>query len=157
MSSYKTTGALMVGGKPAAPDVSSVPCNLKASYKTGLERGESDGTSKHFSHIMLVDFPTDVRDDWNADSVGGNADTVYVPNKNGTAFKVAPAPEMSPAQAQLALAATTAAQRKDRRIIDASRIVVELASGHRSSARRTERHTYRRRPTCLYDAQATGR
>ena len=38
-----------------------------------------------YSHIMKVAVGTDVRDDYNG---SGRADTVYVPNQNGSGFKV---------------------------------------------------------------------
>ena len=73
---------------PAAPDVAAVACHLKACYSAGLERGEGDGVDKKFTHVLLVDYPTDIRDDWDNETVGNNADTVYVPDKNGVSFRV---------------------------------------------------------------------
>jgi hypothetical protein len=73
---------------PASPDVAGVVCLLKADYGLGLERGEGDSASKKYSHKMLVDCATDIRDAYDAGTIGANADTVYIPDKNGVAYKV---------------------------------------------------------------------
>ncbi len=54
----------------------------------GLEHGEGDSTAKKYTHKMMVDWCADIRDAWDNESVGGTADTVYIPDKNGTGFKV---------------------------------------------------------------------
>jgi hypothetical protein len=67
---------------PAAPDVAGVKCLL-------TPRGQSTLTSQNYTHVMLVGPTVDVRDDYNAGFVAGaNADSVYVPDRNGTKFNV---------------------------------------------------------------------
>jgi hypothetical protein len=73
---------------PAAPDVAAVRCRLGADYGAGLEHGEGDSPDLKFTHTLLVDVATDVRDGYDAGTVGGTADTVYVPDKTGTAWTV---------------------------------------------------------------------
>lgn len=73
---------------PTAPDVAGVRGQLKALYGVGLERGESDGISKKFTHMLLVACPTDIRDAYDAGSIGTTADTVYIPDKDGVGYKV---------------------------------------------------------------------
>jgi hypothetical protein len=73
---------------PAAPDVAAVRCHLQADYARRMETGESEQPALRFTHALLLDVAADVRDDF--DSWGGLVanDTVYVPDKNGTAFRV---------------------------------------------------------------------
>lgn len=76
---------------PAAPDVAAVPCLLTGDYDRYLESGEGDSTSsgRHYTHVMLVAPDADVRDglvDLTWDPSGH--DVVYVPDQNGTKFRV---------------------------------------------------------------------
>jgi hypothetical protein len=73
---------------PAAPDVAGVPCRVKADYRRGLEAGEGNSAAQRFTHIALVLLGADVRDDYNLGTVGAGADTVFIPDRNGTPFKV---------------------------------------------------------------------
>jgi hypothetical protein len=73
---------------PAAADVAGVACHLRALYSLGLEAEEGGTAAKKFTHVMDVAFRTDVRDAYDAGTVGATADTIYVPDKNGTPFKV---------------------------------------------------------------------
>lgn len=74
---------------PAAPDVAGVSCFIIGNYSSYfLDQGEAAVASLRFTHLMLVDTATDIRDDWNAGSVGANQDSVYIPNKNGTQLVV---------------------------------------------------------------------
>lgn len=75
-------------GPPAAPSVAGVACHLDANFARGLEVGESTAVANRFTHVILVDATVDVRDDYNLGAVGVNLDSVYIPDKNGTAFKV---------------------------------------------------------------------
>jgi hypothetical protein len=70
---------------PATPDVQGVKCFLSASYFEGLEHGEKDSIVDKFTHWMMVDLNTDIRDDYDAGTLprSGNFDTIYVPNQNG--------------------------------------------------------------------------
>lgn len=73
---------------PSAADVAAVPCLLRAMYALGLETDEGGAVSKKFTHVLDVDYRTDIRDDYDAGTVGANADTVYVPDAAGTPFTV---------------------------------------------------------------------
>jgi hypothetical protein len=65
---------------PSSPDVPGVPCYLRGSYYAGLEHGEGDPTNLKYSHVMLVDVNTDVRDAYNLGQVVANAsDSVFIP------------------------------------------------------------------------------
>jgi hypothetical protein len=73
---------------PAAPDVAAVPCRLEGSYARRMGRGEGMVAGYRFTHVMLVDPAADIRDALADYNVGANADTVYVPDRNGTPFRV---------------------------------------------------------------------
>jgi hypothetical protein len=73
---------------PANPDVAAVACFFKAIFSLGLENGEGDATSKKFDHVLIVDCSTDIRDAYNAGTIGATADTVYIPDKNGVGYTV---------------------------------------------------------------------
>jgi hypothetical protein len=73
---------------PAAPSVAAVPCCLTASYHKALEKGEGDGATLRFTHVLLVNVSVDIRDNYNLGGVGFFADSVYVPDQNGTRFTV---------------------------------------------------------------------
>ena len=73
---------------PAAPAVAGVACWLDASYDRRSETGEGDTNNLRFTHLMIVDVSVDIRDAMNNFVAGSTADTVYVPDKNGTPFVV---------------------------------------------------------------------
>ncbi len=73
---------------PAAPDVGAVPCYLKAIYPQGMQRGQGQAMNLHFTHSLLVDPTADIRDDYNANVIGPNADTIFIPDKTGTPWSV---------------------------------------------------------------------
>ncbi len=68
---------------PAAPDVAAVKCFLEP-------KGQSTLTTQNYTHVLWVGPTIDIRDDTSGGtfSVGANTDKVYVPDKNGTLFKV---------------------------------------------------------------------
>ena len=73
---------------PAAPDVAAVPCVLEAAFGAGaaLVYSSADWV---YTHVMLVGPTADVRDSYTGSHTFGAApDTVYVPDKNGTGFRV---------------------------------------------------------------------
>ncbi len=72
---------------PAAPTSAGNPCLFRPDYSTGLECGEGDGATFRFDAVLLCDLNTDVRDAYDAGLVNGQADTVYLPDKSGTAWK----------------------------------------------------------------------
>jgi hypothetical protein len=68
---------------PSAPDVPGVVCALEP-------KGQSTLTTPDYTHVLLVSPTTDIRDDFSPGTLtaGPNADTVWIPNKNGTSFTV---------------------------------------------------------------------
>ena len=74
---------------PDDPDVTAAQGDLVALYRSGLASDEAAATTeKKFTHWFQTTWDTDVRDDWSLDTVGPDADTIYIPDKNGTGFKV---------------------------------------------------------------------
>ena len=63
-------------------------CQLKAHYNLGLETGEGDTVTKKFTHTIIVDCSADIRDDYDAGTIGASADVVKIPDTNGTPFQV---------------------------------------------------------------------
>jgi len=85
-----TTADLYRSGRapPAAPDVSAVPIYLAADFTRRMETGEGEIAAMRYTHTLLCDIATDIRDafaQWTGTFVG---DSVWVPNKNGTKFVV---------------------------------------------------------------------
>ncbi|MCI0642786.1 MAG: hypothetical protein L0Y72_19955 [Gemmataceae bacterium] len=70
---------------PAAPDVAGVACTLRPFFPAGFEFAEADVTF-NVTHVMEVELGADIRD--NASAFGPGGDKVYVPDKNGTRFRV---------------------------------------------------------------------
>ena len=73
---------------PAPPSVAGVACYLSAIYGQGIEQGESTASSFRYTHLLLVGPTVDIRDDYNAGAAGGAVDSVYIPDKNGTQWRV---------------------------------------------------------------------
>jgi hypothetical protein len=73
-----------------SPAVTGVPCSLSSDYRDRRRRGEQMNANLRFSHILLVDVNTDIRDGWAdfASGSGNSADMVYIPDDSGTVFKV---------------------------------------------------------------------
>lgn len=67
---------------PSAPDVAGVACRLEALtvYDTS--------TNEYVTHLLYVPATTDVRDNYPNFLDGRDGDKVYVPDKNGTLFRV---------------------------------------------------------------------
>jgi hypothetical protein len=74
---------------PAAPDVAGVPCLLQPDYVRGRGAAGAD-PSKSWTHVLIVDLASDVRDGWSAGVPlqPGAYDRVYVPDRSGTPFSV---------------------------------------------------------------------
>jgi hypothetical protein len=89
-----TTCAIYRAGHapPASPDVAAVPCHLGSSFHKRKHIGENMPWQVRFTHILTVDLNTDIRDDWQNFVTGisgsNQEDIVYIPDQNGTAFKV---------------------------------------------------------------------
>lgn len=72
---------------PAAPDVAAIACFLQANYRLGQETAERD-SNQSWTHVMLLEVSVDIRDCYLGGGALGAQDTVYVPDQNGTPFKV---------------------------------------------------------------------
>jgi len=76
----------------ATPDVANVPCFLKASYYDREEHGEKDPVITRWTHTMMMDISTDVRDGYSYGNYGNNPDSVTIPagatGANRTIFNV---------------------------------------------------------------------
>ncbi len=76
-----------INAPPAAPDVAAVSCYLQADWRGGLETSERDPLLT-WTHVMLINVSIDIRDAYGGQGVTGAEDKVYVPDQNGTSFKV---------------------------------------------------------------------
>lgn len=70
------------------PSVAAVPCALLPAFRPGLEAAELGSAALLWTHLLIVDLDTDLRDDYDAGAFGAGGDTVYVPDQNGTGFLV---------------------------------------------------------------------
>src|SRR4051794_33795735 len=73
---------------PAAPDVAAVRGCLQGDYERRMEVGESEAAALRYTHVLLVDVGTDVRDGFDLFGAAGTEDGVYVPDKTGTRYRV---------------------------------------------------------------------
>ena len=75
---------------PAAPDVAAVPCVLTGAFEAGTRPVPTGiSTALVYTHVMLVDPSADIRDSYSGQgNLGAGQDTVYVPDRTGTAFRV---------------------------------------------------------------------
>jgi hypothetical protein len=78
---------------PAAPDVAAVAIALSPDFANAHGVQTTTSTTLRWTHILLCALTTDIRDAFagggpTAESFNANPDTVYVPDKNGTPFKV---------------------------------------------------------------------
>lgn len=84
---YRNSSASPPPGNP--PDVTGVPIFLVADYRQRLTIGAGDGSSYQFTHIALCAPGTDIRDSMiNFSFNAGGNDDIYVPDLNGTRFRV---------------------------------------------------------------------
>jgi hypothetical protein len=76
---------------PGTPDVAAVPGHLHSVFRQGLEAGQGMAdTDQRFSHILMVAADVDVRDVYDAGVLlpGHDPDTIYIPDRDGTSFRV---------------------------------------------------------------------
>ncbi len=73
---------------PASPDVASQRCALHADYERRMETGESEVRPLRYTHVLLLDPLTDVRDGFSQFDQAGTEDSVFIPDRNGTRFRV---------------------------------------------------------------------
>lgn len=73
---------------PSTPDGEGVSCHLRPDFGKGAEANDGGSAAMQWTHILLVPLGTDVRDAFANGAVGTALDTLYIPDKNGTPFKV---------------------------------------------------------------------
>jgi hypothetical protein len=74
---------------PSDPDVAGVPGHLTPAFRAGMEMNEAAVISAIcYTHVLLVETATDIRDAYAGQRVYMEQDTVYVPDQDGTAFRV---------------------------------------------------------------------
>jgi hypothetical protein len=73
---------------PSAPDITAVPCFLSCDWRGGQEAGDRNSNSLTWTHILLVDGKSDLRDGYAGQSAFSPQDTIYVPDQTGTPFLV---------------------------------------------------------------------
>lgn len=74
---------------PAAPDVAGIQILLMPWYSHSHEAAITSSTTNRWTHIAVVPTGTDIRDGYQGEANPMvNPDTVYIPDKNGTPFKV---------------------------------------------------------------------
>ena len=75
---------------PAAPAVAAVACHLRPDWRAGQEQGDRVGALDPlvWTHVLLVSAGVDIRDAYTGAMGWTEQDTVYIPDQNGTAYKV---------------------------------------------------------------------
>ncbi len=75
---------------PAAPAVAAVAGYLRPDWRAGQEQGDRTGALAQlvWTHVLLVDASVDIRDAYTGGMGRTEQDTVYIPDQNGTAYKV---------------------------------------------------------------------
>src|ERR1700730_2529128 len=73
---------------PAAPDVAGVQIFLKPDWLGSHNKGFYNDSAFIWTHIMFVAPTTDSRDKFQGSMTSSDLDTVWIPDKNGTRFKV---------------------------------------------------------------------
>src|SRR5437870_11149395 len=75
---------------PAAPDVSAVKGGLIPQYAEARTHVTTvtAGVTDRWTHTLLLDVTVDIRDGYSFSNIGTGFDTVYIPDKNGTPFRV---------------------------------------------------------------------
>jgi hypothetical protein len=74
---------------PSTPDVAGIRGLLQPDYAGG-RRAHTNDPSKAWTHVLMVDLSTDIRDGWltGVPLQAGLFDKVYIPDQNGTLFSV---------------------------------------------------------------------
>jgi hypothetical protein len=73
---------------PASPAVAGVPCQLTPDWRMGQEHGDRKVNTLTWTHIMLVDDSTDIRDAYTGQETSSVQDSVYIPDHTGTQYLV---------------------------------------------------------------------
>ncbi|MCI0680681.1 MAG: hypothetical protein L0Y71_01140 [Gemmataceae bacterium] len=75
---------------PAAPAVAGVACYLQPDWRAGQDQGDRANLPAvlAWTHVLLMDTSVDVRDCYLGSLTFGAQDMVYIPDQNGTPFRV---------------------------------------------------------------------
>jgi len=73
---------------PAAPDVAAVPIALKPDWQGANDKGFYQVSALMWTHVMFVQPHVDIRDKFTGSMTSADQDTVWIPDQNGTRFKV---------------------------------------------------------------------
>src|SRR5688572_13732544 len=75
---------------PAAPAVAGVACYLQPDWRGGQENGDRSAlmVQHTWTHLLLLAATVDIRDGYTGILGFTAQDTVYIPDQNGTAFRV---------------------------------------------------------------------
>jgi len=68
--------------------VAGVACFLQADYERRQEQGEGDNSLLRYTHVLLVDVDTDIRDDFKRLQRNGHHRLSVCSDQNGTWFRV---------------------------------------------------------------------
>jgi hypothetical protein len=68
---------------PNPPDIAGVACHLAPDWRLGSQNAQGDPVWR-WTHVMYCNIGVDIRDGWPT----APANSVYMPNFNGTQFKV---------------------------------------------------------------------
>jgi hypothetical protein len=74
-------------GPPSAPALKTV-CFLQCDWRGGQEAGDRVVNTLTWTHVMLIDASTDIRDGYTGACTFTVQDAVYIPDQSGTQFKV---------------------------------------------------------------------
>ena len=82
---YRNTNA-----PPAAPDVAGVSCHLRPDWARGMEQADHNAlpVGLVWTHVVLMDVAVDVRDAYQGGLGYLQEDTIFIPDQNGTPFRV---------------------------------------------------------------------
>jgi hypothetical protein len=82
MPANTTCDIYRVGNSPpSAPDVAGVKCFLVPKFSAGHHARWGGTAPYNYTHILYVDYTTDIRDAYNAGAIPATMDTVYIPDK----------------------------------------------------------------------------
>ena len=73
---------------PAAPDIVGLPIALRPDWQNANEAGFYQISALTWTHVMFTNPNVDIRDKYTGSMTTTDQDTVWIPDKNGTRFKV---------------------------------------------------------------------
>ena len=75
---------------PAAPAIAGVTGHLQPDWRRGQEQGDRASVPQQlvWTHVLLVESSVDLRDCYAGGLSAATQDSVYIPDQNGTGFRV---------------------------------------------------------------------